>query len=52
MRAISWHSWRHKLFRFGKKLENFKYLQNKKSFLDEIKSIFHSLKDYHLVKNK
>ena len=26
------------------------YLDNKKSFLDEIKNIFHSLKGYHLVK--
>ena len=26
----------------GKKLQKFKYLENKKSFLDEIKNIFHS----------
>ena len=26
------------------------YLENEKSFLDEIKNIFHSLKGYHLVK--
>ena len=26
----------------GEKLQNFKYLKNKKSFLDEIKNIFHS----------
>ena len=27
----------------GKKLQKLEYLQNKKSFLDEIKNIFHSL---------
>ena len=26
------------------------YLDNEKSFLDEIKNILHSLKGYHLVK--
>ena len=26
----------------GKKLQKFEYLENKKSFLDEIKNIFHS----------
>ena len=26
----------------GKKLQKFEYLENKKSFLDEIKSIFHN----------
>ena len=26
----------------GKNLQKFKYLENKKSFLDEIKNIFHS----------
>ena len=26
----------------GKKLQKFEYLKNKKSFLDEIKNIFHS----------
>ena len=26
----------------GKKLQKFEYLKNEKSFLDEIKSIFHS----------
>ena len=28
------------------------YLENEKSFLDEIKNIFHSLKGYHFVKKK
>ena len=28
------------------------YLENEKSFLDEIKNIFHSLKGYHLVRKK
>ena len=43
-------------FEFGKsgneeeKIQKFEYLENEKSFLDEIKSIFQSLKDYHLVK--
>ena len=27
----------------GKKLQIFEYLENKKSFLDELKNIFHSL---------
>ena len=47
-------SWDHKLFHFHfsfwilkvqkgrEKLQNFEYLENKKSFLDEIKNIFHS----------
>ena len=46
-------SWHHKLFHFhlsfwirkvwkGKKLQKFEYLENKRSFLDEIKNIFHS----------
>ena len=51
MQANSWH---HKLFQFhlpfesgkfgkkGKKLQKFEYLENKMSFLDEIKNIFHS----------
>ena len=30
------------------KIQNFEYLENEKSFLDEIKSMF--LKGYHLVK--
>ena len=31
----------------------FEYLENEKSFLDEIKSMFHSfLKDYHLVEKQ
>ena len=35
------------------KIEKFKYLKSEKSFLDEIKNIFHSfLKGYYLVKNK
>ena len=33
------------------KIQKFEYLENEKSFLDEIKNIFQSLKDYHLVKN-
>ena len=43
-------------FRFGKygkegeKIQKFEYLQNKKSFLDEIKNIFQFLKGYHFVK--
>ena len=49
MQANSWH---HILFHFhlsfwvwevwkGKKIQKFEYLQNEKSFLDEIKNIFH-----------
>ena len=34
----------------GKKSQNFEHLQNKKSFLDEIKNIFQFLKGYDLVK--
>ena len=35
----------------GKKLQKIEYLENEKSFVDEIKNIFHSfLKDYHLEK--
>ena len=33
-------------------IEKIDYLENKKSFFDEIKSIFQFLKDYHLMKNK
>ena len=33
-------------------LQKFEYLDNKKSFLDEIKNIFQFLKGYHMVKNK
>ena len=33
-------------------LRKFEYLENKKSFLDEIKNIFQFLKGYHMVKNK
>ena len=52
MQANSWH---HKLFRFHlsiwiwkvwkrkKKLQKFEYLENEKSFPDEIKNIFHSI---------
>ena len=37
----------------GKKRGRCEYLENKKSFLAEVKSIFHSfLKDYHLVRNR
>ena len=32
------------------KLQKFEYLENEKSFLDEIKNIFQFLKGYHLVK--
>ena len=67
MQASSWH---HKLFHFhlrfwikkcgkeGKKLQKFEYLENEKSFLDEIKNISHSFqraiiwwKDKNLIKN-
>ena len=34
----------------GKILQTFEYLENEKSFLDEIKSISWLLKGYHLVK--
>ena len=34
----------------GKILQKFEYLENEKSFLDEIKSISWLLKGYHLVK--
>ena len=34
----------------GKKLQRFEYLENEKSFLDEIKNTFQFLKGYHLVK--
>ena len=33
-------------------LQKFEYLENEKSFLDEIKNIFQFLKGYHMVKNK
>ena len=33
-------------------IQKFEYLENEKSFLDEIKNIFHSLKDYRMVRNK
>ena len=33
-------------------LQKFEYLENKKSFLDEIKNIFQFLKGYDVVKNK
>ena len=67
MQANSWH---HKLFYFhlyfesgkfgkeGKKIQKFEYLENGKSFLDEIKNIFHSFvtaiiwwKNKSLIKN-
>ena len=42
----------------GKKLQKFEYLENEKSFLDEIKNIFHSFwrpiiwwKNKNLIKN-
>ena len=34
----------------AKKIQTFDYLENEKSFLDEIKSIFQFLKGYHSVK--
>ena len=35
------------------KIRKYEYLENEKSFLEEIKNIFHNfLKGYHLVKNK
>ena len=34
----------------GGKKQKIEYLENQKSFLDEIKSIFQFLKVYHLVK--
>ena len=43
-------------FEYGKngkeeeKIQKFEYLENEKSFLDEIKNIFQFLKGYHLVK--
>ena len=33
----------------GEKLQKFEYLKNKKSFLDEIKNIFHSFKGLSFV---
>ena len=45
MQANSWH---HKLFHFhlswkeGEKSKKFEYLENDKSFFDEITNIFHS----------
>ena len=36
----------------GKRKYKNEYLENEKSFLDEIKNIFQFLKGYHLVKNK
>ena len=46
------------LFESGKsgkeeeKIQKFEYLENEKSFLDEMKNIFQFLKGYHLVKKK
>ena len=37
------------LERQGKKLQKFDYLENEKSFLNEIKNIFQFLKGYHLM---
>ena len=37
----------------GKKLQKPEYLDNEKSFFDEIKNIFHSFwKDYHFVEKQ
>ena len=33
-------------------IQKFEYLENQKSFLDEIKSIFQFLKGYQLVRNQ
>ena len=61
MQANSWH---HKLFHFrlpfwiwkfgkeGKKLQKFEYLENEKSFFDEIKNIFQFWQGYHLVEKQ
>ena len=64
MQANSWH---HKLFHFylsfwtgkcgkeGEELQEFEYLENEKSFLDEIKNIFHRAiiwwKNKNLIQN-
>ena len=49
MQAKSWHHTFHFHLSFliwtvwkGKKLQKFDYFENEKSFLDQIKSIFHS----------
>ena len=34
------------------KYKKIEYLENEKSFLDEIKNIFQFLEGYHLVRNK
>ena len=39
-----------KFVKEGKKLQKSEYLKSGKSFLDEIKNIFHSLEGYYLVK--
>ena len=61
MQANSWH---HKLFHFHlsfciwkvwkgrEKLQNFEYLENEKSFFDEIKNIFQFWQGYHLVEKQ
>ena len=67
MHANSWHiNYSTCIFPFesgkcgaeGKKLQKFEYLENKKSFLDEIKNIFHIFwkltiwwKNKNLIKN-
>ena len=33
-------------------IQKFEYLENKKSFLDEIKNVFQFLRSYHLVRDK
>ena len=59
MKANSWHRklfhfhlsfWIWKVWKGEEKLQKFEYLENEKSFLDEIKNIFQFLKGYHLVK--
>ena len=64
------NSWYHKLYQFlcpfdfgkcgkeGKKIQKCEYLENEKSFLDEIENIFHSFwmaiiwwKNENLIKN-
>ena len=49
MQANSWHKLFHICYfgskncgKEGEKLQKFEYLENKKSFLDEIENIFHS----------
>ena len=45
------HFWIWKLLRGREKITKFEYLGNEKSFLDEIKDIFHSFFKLKLIKN-